>query len=563
MDLRVAAAGLLTALSAILFVTPAASAEVSARAAERIADRDSKVIEAKDEHGALAPSTERQPDGAWRVSYFAEADEVAQVVVERDGAVRESWTGDQAAWRMARGYAGQFGHALNAPYVWLPLCAIFVLGLLDWRRPLRLAHLDLVVLLAFGASHIFFNRGEIGVSVPLVYPPLLYLLARMLWLGFRGGERLRPTAPAVWLAVVAVFLLAFRITLNVADSGVIDVGYAGVIGADRITDGEAIYGASAFPDDNPFGDTYGPANYYAYVPFELVAPWSGEWDGLPAAHAAAIAFDLATVIGLFFCGLRLRAGRAGRDLGFVLAFAWLAFPYTAFTLQANSNDSLVAALVVWSLVAFASPLARGGLLGLVAATKFAPLVLAPLYAGGEHGLAGRQRGAPGDGPGAAKGLGLRLAGGRALALFAGALVTVTALMLVHPAIDPGLVTFWERTIASQADRDSPFSIWGQEPGLGMVRVALIAAVAALAVLLAFVPRRRSLAQIAALAAALLIAAQLTTQHWFYLYIPWFLGPLLAATLAVGRDLPIPRARGSAPARSSRRGRRRARRRSPR
>ena len=39
----------------------------------------------------------------------------------------------------------------------------------------------------FGLSHFFFNRGEIGLSVPLAYPALLYLLARTLWLGFRGG----------------------------------------------------------------------------------------------------------------------------------------------------------------------------------------------------------------------------------------------------------------------------------------------------------------------------------------------------------------------------------------
>ena len=73
-----------------------------------------------------------------------------------------------------------------------------------------------------------------------------------------------------------------------------------MIGADRLTHGQAIWGN--FPDDNPFGDTYGPFNYYAYVPFELALPWSGQWDDLPAAHAAAIFFDLATVAGLFFLG---------------------------------------------------------------------------------------------------------------------------------------------------------------------------------------------------------------------------------------------------------------------
>ena len=44
---------------------------------------------------------------------------------------------------------------------------------------------------------------------------------------------------------------------------------------------------------------------------------------------------------------------------------------------------------------------------------------------------------------------------------------------------------------------------------------------ALALLVAFLPRRRSLAQVAALGAAVLLAVQLTVDHWFYLYIPWF------------------------------------------
>ena len=103
-------------------------------------------------------------------------------------------TRSRGAWRA--GYDGAFGRKLNAPYVWLPLCAIFLIGLFDWRRPFRVAHLDLLVLVAgFGVSHFFFNRGEIGLSVPLAYPALLYLLARTLWLAFRGGPGLRPSLP--------------------------------------------------------------------------------------------------------------------------------------------------------------------------------------------------------------------------------------------------------------------------------------------------------------------------------------------------------------------------------
>ena len=55
-----------------------------------------------------------------------------------------------------------------------------------------------------------------------------------------------------------------------------------------------------------YGDTYGPVSYFLYVPFRAIFGWSGTWDYLPAAHAAAIFFDLLTVVGLFFLGRRIR-----------------------------------------------------------------------------------------------------------------------------------------------------------------------------------------------------------------------------------------------------------------
>ena len=117
------------------------------------------------------------------------------------------------------------------------------------------------------------------------------------------------------LAVIGLlFLLGFRIALNAADSNVVDIGYAGVIGADRIMDGDDIYG-KGFNQDVGNGDTYGPVNYLAYVPFEQAIPWSGEWDGLPAAHGAAGAFDLAVLLGLLLLGFRLRPGPAARSSG--------------------------------------------------------------------------------------------------------------------------------------------------------------------------------------------------------------------------------------------------------
>ncbi len=537
---------LLVVAIAVLAATasPATAQEppIGERQAISVADRDPKVVEQRAEHPGLRPTAELV-DGSWQVDYFAGDEDVAQVIVDSNtGLVRESWTGYQVAWKMARGYEGSFGHRLNAPYVWLPLCALFLIGLIDWRRPLRLANLDLLVLLSFGASHFFFNRGEIGLSVPLAYPPLLYLFARMLWIGFRGrGEGLRPVWPAAWLVIAALFLIGFRGGLNVADSGVIDVGYAGVVGADRVADGEPFYGEGAFPQDVGSGDTYGPVNYYAYVPFEQALPWSGTWDELPAAHAAAIFFDLATFAALLLLGRRLRPGAEGRRLGAVLGFGWAAYPYAAFVLASNSNDSLVALLLVLTLLLLARPAARGAMLALAGLTKFSPFILVPLLATYPLSTGGARPLATGAG------LSTALTGPVVLR-FALGLIAAAAAVMASTVIDPGLSVFWDRTIASQIDRDSPFSVWGQEPSLEPLRIGVMAGVAALALVVAFRPRRKSVAQVAALAAALLIGTQLIAQHWFYLYLVWFM-PL--ALVAVGALSPQP---APEPARSTARGR---------
>ncbi|HSD79236.1 MAG TPA: hypothetical protein VLB47_01195, partial [Solirubrobacteraceae bacterium] len=183
----------------------------------------------------------------WRVNVWAgAAGEIATGKVDdTSGAVTEAWTGPQVAWKMARGYDGAFGgREINSAPVWLGFCAFFLLGLADLRRPLSMRNLDLLVLLSFSVSLWFFNRGDIFTSVPLAYPPLLYLLGRMAWSAWRG--RLRTGAVPVWpvwlLAAVTVFAAGFRVGLNTQSSNVIDVGYSGVIGANRIANGVVPYG---------------------------------------------------------------------------------------------------------------------------------------------------------------------------------------------------------------------------------------------------------------------------------------------------------------------------------
>jgi hypothetical protein len=489
---------------------------LTAKKVIRIADRQPKVIAERQKRGRLTPTAYTKGPGRWQVSYFQGRFERAQVLIDDPtGWVLEAWTGPQVAWRMARGEPGAFAGKLNAPYVWIPLCVLFLAPFFDWRRPFRLLHLDLLVLLGFGASHFFFNRGEISTSVPLAYPVLLYVLGRMLWIGFRPRERpqrLVPRVPLLWLGLAVVFLVGFRVALNVVDSSVIDVGYAGVIGADKIVHGHGLYDSASFAKDNEHGDTYGPVNYLVYVPFRQVFGFDGTWSDLPAAHAAAIAFDLLTLLGLPVLGRRLRAGpREGWALGLILAYAWAAYPYTLFALDCNTNDALVAMVCIWALVALKSAPARGLLLGLGAAAKFAPLALAPLFAtaGSRH----RWRGA--------------------------LVVSVVAAAVIVLAFAPfvphgGLRALYDRTLGYQAGRASPFSIWGQHGGLAGVWTAVKVLAVGLALAVAFVPRRKTPVQVAALGAAVLVALQLAVAHWFYLYVVWFTPFVLVALFALYR-----------------------------
>ena len=476
----------------------------------------------------------RSDSRTWLVKVWSGgAGQVAQAVVEdTSGRVAEVRTGPQVAWGMARGREGAFGgKTLLRPYVWFGFCLIFVLGLADLRKPFSARNLDLLALLGFTASLAFFDRGEIFRSVPLVYPVLVYLLARGLWVGLgRRSQALSPVWPTWVLAAAAVFLLGFRVGLNLeAPRGVIDVGLAGVVGGSRILDGEAPYGNMPQRGDlEPCGpkdaegqireriqtngrceaaiergDTYGPVSYLAYVPAVAVLPWSGKWDSLPAAHATSIAFDLLAVLALVLIGWRF----GGRRLAVLLAFGWAAYPFTAYTLNANTNDAIMPALLLLGFLFVTSDWARGASVALAGWTKFGALLVAPLWA--TYPVAELRRIA-------------RFAGA-----FAAATVLAFAILLLEPSLWDAIRTFWERSIGFQSGRDSPFSIWGWGqyhargiPDLGLVQPVVVAFAVGLAGVLAVVPRRKTPLQLAALTAVLLVAFQLTLTHWFYLYLPW-------------------------------------------
>jgi hypothetical protein len=467
-------------------------------------------------------------------------------VDDRTGVVTEAWTGPQVAWKMARGYPGAFGgRQLESPVLWLGMCAVFLLGLADWRRLRSVRNLDLLVLFSFTGSLWFFNEGEIFTSVPLAYPPMLYLLGRMAWITWRGPTR---SAAAVWpvwlLAAVTVFLAGFRVGLNVRASNVIDVGYASVVGAHRIANGEMPYGhmpveqtlKKCGPEDadgrvrervqtngrcesaNERGDTYGPFAYEAYVPGYAIFGWPGKWDDLPAAHFTAIAFDLLTMLGLLLVGLRF----GGTRLGVTLPFAWAAYPFTQYVSNSNTNDAVMPAVLVFGFWLVTSPWARGFFLALAGWTKFAALLLVPLWMsyGEPRPISPKARFAAG---------------------FALGTIGCFWILLLEPDPLHAARVFWDRTLGWQVGRDSPFSIWGWGqyhasgiPDLGRIQPAVIALLVLGSAATYFWPRRKTVLQLAALTGAILIGFELTLTHWFYLYIAWFF-PFVAYALLAPDD----------------------------
>jgi hypothetical protein len=496
--------------------------------------------------GLTKTATFQKDKNGWEVKVWSTLPDAGQIVLatvdDATQQVTEAWTGPQVAWGMARGYKGLFGRQLNNPEIWWPLCAVFFLGLANLRRPLSMRNLDLLALIGFSASWWFFNRGEVFTSVPLAYPVLVYLLLRAAWIGARdrGPQAARPVWP-VWLLVVAtVFLFGFRVGLNLTarEPAVIDVGFASVVGAQRIVgEGQAPYGHMPVRDRERCdiegsygteavqtngrceaaverGDTYGPVTYIAYIPGYLAFGWSGGWDNLPAAHFTSLLVDAFCLIGLALVGWRFGRGR----LAATLAFAWVSYPFTQYVSNANSNDAIVPAILIFGFWLSTSALSRGLTVGLASFAKYAALLLAPLWASYPSGL--RRP--------------------RAVVLFAGGFLLATALsfwvLLLEPDPLHAAGVFWDRTFGWQLGRDSPFSIWDWAvypgyPDLSVYQTGLKIALVVTAVAVAFAPRRKSPLQLAALSAMLLIGFEIVLTHWFYLYIPWFFPFAIFALLA--------------------------------
>jgi hypothetical protein len=399
---------------------------------------------------------------------------------------------------------------LHPLFIAVPWAACFVLGLVDWHNPWRVEHLDLLALAGFFPVAMLLSDDAAQAGLWLAAACLCWLFCRMLGvaLGLWRMPELRPSFSSRRLRQAILLLLLVRLA-SLAGGNILDVGQASSIGAWRLLHGLHLYGAVTW--QGPSGlqiyrpDTYGPFAYYAYLPFVAVFPAA---PAVVATLLPAVCFDALTLAGLYKVGQRL----GGRELGRAFVFAYLLFPFPDLSLTAETNDALIAALCVWTIAAATErPAVRGLLMAAATLTKFIPGLMALQFLGIRKG---RRR-------------------------YALTLVASLAAMLAWPVITSGPAQFFDSTVGYQLIRRGggvQFSIWTYLPNAALVARPLLAAALLLLALSPLVRRPVSdPREQAALAAALLIGAQLLIGYWFYSYLTWCYPLLVIAVIRARPD----------------------------
>lgn len=440
----------------------------------------------------------------------------------------------------------------------VPWAACFILGLSAGRNPRCVEQLDVLALAGFFPVAMLFSDDIPVPGLWLAAVCLGWLCVRLLgayhrWWPMPG---LRPAVSSRLLGAAIVVLLVARAGVMIAGN-ISDVGMASSAGAWRLLHGAHLYGAVSWRGAGGFQlyrpDSYGPFAYYAYLPFALVLPPA---PAVIATLLPAVCFDALTIAGLYRIGRRL----GGQPLARAFIFGYLLYPFPALSLAAETNDGLIAALCVWTVVIATEPapspsadvsgarlpdsyalvpyrlwrpVTRGLLVAAATLTKFLPGLLALQLLGPRPGR------------------------WRYLAALAGSL----AAMLAWPLLSSGPASFFGSTFGYQLSQrggdGAQFSIWTYLPHLAIVLRAVLAVALVLAALspLARGRVRRVQSQTArerpeagagpreqaALAAALLFGAQLLLGYWFYSYLTWCYPLLVIAVVRLPPD-----AGGSAP-----------------
>ena len=309
------------------------SAEQSRRAEASDADRRPRPQGGRRSaarHGALTHSA-NMVDGNWEVAYFARRRR------GRAGHRRPAARGGCASRGPATRSPGRWPAATPAPSATSSTpptsscpsarssSSACSTGGARWRA----ANLDLLVLLGFGVSHFFFNRAEIGVSVPLAVPGAPLPLRRA-----RSGSACAVAARASGRSGRRPGCSSRPSSWSGSGSGSTSPTRG------RSTSATPAWSAptasptanrstTTSPTTSPRATPTARSTTSPTSPSRRSGPGRGSWDDLPAAHGAAVFFDLATFALLVLLGLphppRPRRQQARRDPRLRLG----RLPYTA------------------------------------------------------------------------------------------------------------------------------------------------------------------------------------------------------------------------------------------
>ena len=356
----------------------------------------------------------------------------------------------------------------TASPVWLAFCVVFLLGLADFRtaavasqsRPARAAVVLGLALVLQPREHLHERPARLSAA---------RLPARTLHLDRRARHARARSAPALEACGAArrgaSSSSASAIGLNVEDSNVIDVGYAGVIGAQRIADRcDAVRQLSE--GGRPQGVRAGRLRRARFAtgssstaaasrrtrsatrtvrsPTRRTSPATGSAAGrasgtsCPPCISRRSSSTSLCALGLGLVGLRF----GGRWLGAALAFAWAAFPFTQYVSMSNTNDAIVPVFLIFGF--WLAHLAVGTR-GLGRALRLDEVRDAHRRAA----VADLSR------PGAASSSRARLR--RGLPGRHRSLPFRSCCSTRHPV--QAAQTFYDRTLKTQINRESPFSLW--------------------------------------------------------------------------------------------------------
>jgi len=496
----VAVFALVLAVIAVLHHAPTLPAHMSREQAVRAALGDASVRKYLGANPVTRERVTPVDDKLARVSFFDGPRIVLEVAVARDGRVVSQIVHKPGDVRVG-------GEIAQRPAVLALLLVAFALATasVPFRR---MRNLDVLALAAFAVPVVLMNARLLEASVYASYPLLAYLCIRCGLVAFRpraADARAQPLIERIvrprLVAVGAAAAAAALVLLAIPGGLVGDVAFASMAGATKLTHGLLPYGHLP-PNELVHGDTYPLLAYAAYVPAALVTPVKTGFDQLDGALWVAAAFTLAAAVAMYRVG------------GLRLAIAWLTFPPVVIAASAGANDVVAAACIAWAAALFVHSGRSAAALSAAALVKLAPFAAVPLWVL-------RARG---------NGLARAAAG-------VGAVAGAVALWVVLLDGTSGMRDM-ANAVSFQAERGSLQSLWALT-GADTAQVIVQAAVATLVVAgaaqawrdpaLARDPRR-----ICALAAAVLLGAQLAANYWSYTYLCWAFPVVAAALLTTPR-----------------------------